>query len=68
MSFLGTGKEPLDWIAEPLRHSVHRAPGCVQCGAMLEMDGAGFYALSGRCDNCNSRNLDETESFDDTEI
>lgn len=66
MSFLRAGKDEAAKI--PLLRSVRRAPGCVQCGAALEMDGAGFFALSGRCGNCSARDMDEVEDFEDPEF
>jgi hypothetical protein len=68
MSFLRAGKDRPGGIDIPLLHSVRRAPGCVQCGAGLEMDGKGFFALSGRCMNCTARDWDEVEDFEDPEF
>ncbi len=65
MSFVENGKNQFNWIASPIRRSVSRIPGCVQCGRRLEMDGLGKFALSGRCDGCTTGCYEGDELIED---
>jgi hypothetical protein len=66
VSFLDTGKDRIEWIAAP-RRSVRRDPGCVQCGAKLEVDDLGRFDSAGKCFNCANWVSDEDEHFDELE-
>jgi hypothetical protein len=67
MSHLETGKNRFNWVAAPVRSSIPRTPGCVQCGSRLEMSERGKYSLSGKCFNCTNRNLEDDGMFEDYE-
>lgn len=68
MSFIEKSKEQLIWPAPPVQSSVLRAPGCTQCGRLLDMDGVGLFALSGKCENCTSGFHEGDERFDEAEF
>jgi ribosomal protein S27E len=63
MSFLETGKDRIKWAA-PAR-SVRRDPGCSQCGRTLEMNAAGKFDLSGKCQECVNPMVEDFEDFED---
>jgi hypothetical protein len=67
LSFLNAGKQRFNWISAPVKRSVLREPGCVQCGARLEMDDFGRLDHAGKCFNCVNYVFDDDETFDEIE-
>jgi hypothetical protein len=68
VSFVENGKNQLGWVASPIKRSAPRIPGCAQCGRRLEINGSGKFALSGRCDECQSGFYEGDEFIDHFEL
>lgn len=68
MSFLDPGKSSFNWIAAaPVRTSLRRDAGCLQCGNRLEMNDFGKYDASGKCFSCVHWTSDEDEEMEELE-